>query len=172
MFTYSTCPFSPLDKLYQLDVSKNGWSGKMKGLENSWLSLMRVDSWWGSLSLWDTSSEETVHDVLDEKDPPFCFLQCPITHSYPLFSPLESNSHLYSASYSFSSPLRDHLRGNKLVFMRSDLYPSLLWDWHMSLKDEGMSAEYFRGEERESDIPELEEGRLGWACELTWSHSL
>lgn len=39
-----TCPFSPLDKLYQLDVSRNGWSGKMKGLENSWLSLMRVDS--------------------------------------------------------------------------------------------------------------------------------
>lgn len=40
-------------------------------------------------------------------------------------------------------PRRDHLRGNKAAFARSDLHPSPRRG--LSLKDEGVTAEYYSG---------------------------
>ncbi len=147
------------------------------GLSVALKCVFRGDSCWMKLAFYLCGAgrgssewrptEKTIKSLLFALFPvSFSFLSLP----FFFFLPLRPTAIFI---WSFFHPLRDHLRGNKVVFRRSDLYPSLRGDWHVSQKDEGMSAEYFRGEERESDIKKWVRGREGgmslWADLIPFS---
>lgn len=90
---------------------------------------------WSSLSLWNTSSEETVNDIwLTEwkrKSLRFAIFLVRFLIHIPLFFPSEASNHLYSAT-GLLFPLRDHLRGNKVALVKRSLPITLLGLTHES----------------------------------------